>query len=131
MKLIKLLKPLSLVAYCLIMLKGEMIILPFILLLCFSLFDFFSWNQITAMLAFTGLYLLIFSKRYKASKWRLLIEIGIFMFLLTPLILRVTSVNISLFNYALFIVPTFSFITFYILSIIFCGMPLPLSFILR
>jgi hypothetical protein len=120
MKLYNGLKMLSILTYCLIMLKGEMISLPFIFFLSISLFaDFGSLRQLSAILAFVGLISTIILTGRQKTKRTLLLEIIVFILLLFPLLERMTSAPISLFNYTAFIMPGISFIILYILSLFF------------
>jgi hypothetical protein len=111
---------LSILSYCFIMLNGQMIALPFIFFIVFTMFGSEgSQTAATSIASFVGLLLLLYLLRFKKSRRIILIELGVFILLCAPLIDRLTSVPIELFNYSLFIIPVISFVTCYIISIIF------------
>ena len=111
---------LSILSYCFIMLNGQMIALPFILFIVFTMFGSEgSQTAATSTASFVGLLLLLYLLRFKKSRRIIFIELGVFILLCAPLIDRLTSVPIELFNYSLFIIPVISFLTCYIISIIF------------
>ena len=111
---------LSILSYCLIMLNGQMIALPFILFIVFTMYGSEgAKTAVTSIAGFAGLLLLLYLLRFKKTKRILLIELGVFILLCAPLIERLTSVPIELFNYPLFIIPSCSFVTCYFLSLIF------------
>jgi hypothetical protein len=102
------------------MLNGQMIALPFIFFIVFTIFGSEgAQTAVTSIAAFAGLLLLLYLPRFKKSRRIILIELGIFFLLCAPLIDRLTSVPIELFNYPLFIIPVTSFVTCYLLSLMF------------
>jgi hypothetical protein len=118
LKLYNIFRVLSIAAYFLIMLNGEMISIPFIFFLFFSICDFGTKAQAASVLAFIGLILLITLIGREKTKRTLLIEIVVLILLLLPILERLTSVPISLFNYPAFIIPVVSFIILYLLSML-------------
>jgi len=111
---------LSILSYCFIMLNGQMIALPFIFFIVFTMFGSEgALTAFTSISSFAGLLLLLYLLRFKKSRLIILIELGVFILLCAPLIDRLTSVPIELFNYSLFIIPVVSFVTCYLLSLIF------------
>jgi len=110
---------LSIVSYCFIMLNGQMIALPFIFFIVFTMYG--SEGAVTAMTSiagFVGLLSLLYMLRFKKTKRIVLVELSIFILLCAPLIDRLTSVPIELFNYSSFIIPTISFVYCYFYSLI-------------
>lgn len=113
-------RTLSILSYCFIMLNGQMIALPFIFFIVFTMFGSEgAQTAVTSIASFAGLLLLLYLLKFKKSRRIILIELGVFILLCTSLIDRLTSVPIELFNYSLFIVPVISFVTCYLLSILF------------
>lgn len=109
---------LSILSYCCILLNGQMIALPFIFFVVFTMYGSEgAQTAITSIAGFAGLLLLLYLLRFKKSKRILLVEFGVFFLLCAPLIDRLTSVPIALFNYSGFIVPVISFIICYFLSL--------------
>ncbi|MEO9257836.1 MAG: hypothetical protein ABI207_05600 [Crocinitomicaceae bacterium] len=114
---IKLSKFISLIAYLLIILMGQMIGIPFFLWLIFMLFDFGNIDQLFAVLAITGLFINAINRNKKKSPSILLLDLLCFFLLLSPLIHRMIAVPIHLFNYLAFIIPISTFILFYLISL--------------
>jgi hypothetical protein len=112
-------KILSILSYGFIMLRGEMIALPFFLFLIFSLFEIGTLKQGSAILAFIGLISVGNLTVLKLTKWTLLLEIIAFILLFMPLLDRLTDVPIKLFFYVSFIIPFIGFIVFYTISLFF------------
>src|SRR6185295_4318784 len=101
MQLSNVFRMVSILAYCLIILNGEMISLPFICFLYIALFvDIGSLTQVCAILAFIGLISSVILIVLPKTKRILLFETIVFILLLLPLLDRLTSVPILLFNYA-------------------------------
>lgn len=112
----KIFKVLAVLSYCFIMLKGQMIALPFIMFIFFNLFGYEdALITLTSIAGIAGLLTLLIVTRYKLSKRTLLIEVLVFLLLCAPIIERLTSVPIELFNYAIFIIPLIGFVLFYVL----------------
>ena len=109
----------SILAYCFIILTGDFIGVPLIFVLAGDLFANSNIIRISAILAFIGLGKIIIVNMYSKTGWTFLTEIVAFIFLLLPLIVRITSMSISLFNYGAFILPVCIFILFYLLSLFF------------
>ena len=105
-------------SYCCIILAGWMIGLPFILVLIFSLFEFGTTAQFTAILAFIGFFLLYFPPKHNSIRQVAILQVLIYFLLLAPIIERLLVVPLQLFNYPLFIVPTVIFIIGFPISIV-------------
>jgi hypothetical protein len=119
MKAYKILRFISIVAYFSIIFNGQMICLPFICLLTFSIIEFGSRFNLMAILAGIGFLLLFIPFKEYSLKASLRIHVVAFLLLLSPLVERLISVPLYLFNYASFIVPCVIFLLFYILSTVF------------
>lgn len=114
----KLFKVLAILSYCLIMLKGQVIVLPFITFIFFNLFGYEgAITTLTSLAGVTGLLALLVLMRYKFSKRILLIETLAFLLLCAPIIERLTSVPLGLFNHAMFIMPLIGFVLFYVINL--------------
>lgn len=108
----------SILAYFFIFLQGQMILLPFGLLLFAGLFEGETLIRILIALADISLItLLIFSFGGKTKK-KLFIELIIYFILLAPLVKIFVSFPFEMFNYFLFIFPAVCFILLYPLSLI-------------
>ena len=106
-------RTISIISYLIIILAGEMIGLPFILWLVFTIFDFGNIDQIFAIFGITGIAL-------NLSKWKnkILVTILSFIFMLSPLISRILQVEMEKFNYLAFQIPLTIFIITYLIFII-------------
>lgn len=106
-------RTISIISYLIIILAGEMIGLPFILWLVFTVFDFGNIDQIFAIFGITGIVL-------NLSKWKnkILITIISFILMLSPLISRLSQVEMEKFNYLAFQIPLTIFIITYLIFII-------------
>lgn len=113
MKIINLLRITSIISYLIIILAGQIIGIPFILWLLFTVFDFGSTDQFFAILGTLGVLLTI-------TKWKNKISITIlsFLLMLSPLISRMMQVPIENFNYMGFKIPFLIFIISYLVFII-------------
>ena len=109
----RILKTISLTAYCLIILTGEMIGLPFLLWLIWTSFEFGNVEQVFAILGLTGL-ILNFTKYGKSR----IIQALSFVLMLAPVIKRLTETGIEKFNYLAFQVPLLIFVIVYLILII-------------
>jgi len=118
MKSQTLFKKISIVSYLLIILMGDMIGLPFFFWLFFTLFDFGKADQFFAWLAVMGLYISLYKLRSTPTLKIVLIDIGCFALMASPLVYRLSVVPIEKFNYVAFILPSVIFIVFYFLSIL-------------
>ena len=103
----------SIISYLIIILAGEMIGIPFVLWLVFTIFDFGNIDQIFAILGIIGVVL-------NFSKWKnkILITIVSFILMLSPLLSRLLQVGIKKFDYLAFQIPLTIFIVTYLLFII-------------
>lgn len=118
MQLYAIFRSASILAYFFIFLKGQMILLPFGLLLFTGLFEAENFTRILIALADISLItLLIFSFGEKTKK-KLLIETIIYFVLFAPLLKIFVSFPFEMFNYFLFIFPAVCFILLYPLSVI-------------
>jgi hypothetical protein len=116
LSVIRFLKCVSIVAYLLIFLNGDMISIPLGLVLIFDMFGL-NISSIFAGLAWCGLALVaIDSKGILSSK--VLRDIVILLLLLSPLFFRLTNVPLHLFNYPGFILPLSLFLALYMFSMI-------------
>src|SRR4030095_7142862 len=108
-------KIISIISYLLIFLNGEMISIPMFFYLPIATFNFNSPLQaLTSALGLFGLlYLLTLAIRTNQNG-RFLNYLIIFILLLSPIIQRLLSVPIRLFNYSMFIIPCLLFIVFYL-----------------
>lgn len=122
MKIKSLIKILSLLSYCLIMINGSMITIPFVFYLIFSSTSILHLeviNQsITSLIGIIGLLLIIKSfQEEKDTLKSIFINIIFFLMLLVPLAERLTSVPIELFNYLGFKIPLILFLLFFMIYI--------------
>ncbi len=118
-KAYSLLRAISLISYCFIILNGWMIGLPFIVVLFFSLFEFGSLAQLTAIMSFTGFILLIYPFQFKSLKALIILQSSIYFLLLSPIVVRLISVPLHLFKYSSFLIPVLLFVLLFPLSTIF------------
>ena len=98
---------------------GEMIGLPFFLWLLFTLFDFGNPDQLFAFLAVIGLTIIFIKLNSARTVKTILLDIGCFVLLASPIVRRLRVVPIEKFNYLAFIIPTTIFTVFYLVSIYF------------
>ncbi|MBP2619224.1 hypothetical protein [Chryseobacterium jejuense] len=116
MKTITFLRFFSIISYLFIILMGQMMGLPFICWLLFTMFDIGNIDQIFAILGVLGIIL-------NFTKWKnkTLITILSFLLMLSPLIGRMIQVPIESFDYAVFKIPLLIFIigysTFIVLNV--------------
>jgi O-antigen/teichoic acid export membrane protein len=102
------------------MLKGQMIALPFIMFIFFNLFGYEdALITITSIASIAGLLTLLVVTRYRLTKRTLLIEVLAFLLLCVPIIERLISAPLVLFNYALFIIPLIGFVLFFVIYLTF------------
>ena len=120
MKIKILIKILSLLSYCLIMINGSMITIPFVFYLIFSSTSIFHLEVInqsmTSLIGIIGLLLIIKNFEENTLKRIFIIIISLFM-LLIPLAERLSSVPIELFNYLAFKIPLILFLTCFLIYI--------------
>lgn len=105
MKKKKVLKIISLTSYSIILLKGEMIGIPFLFWLIWTSFEFGNSDQLFAVFGLIGL-IMMFANLYKQRIFKLLT----FILMITPIIRRLTEVPIEKFNYLAFLIPLSIFI---------------------
>lgn len=109
----KIFKTISIISYMLIILAGQMIGLPFILWLIFTIFDFGNIDQLFAIFGLVGIIL-------NLTKWgtNILVTILSFLLMLSPIISRLIQVPIEMFDYLAFQIPLTVFIITYLTYII-------------
>jgi hypothetical protein len=110
-------KLISISAYLLIILSGQMIGVPFFMWLLFTMLDFGNVNQPYALLAVIGLTIIFVTLNRKKTSSILLLDIVSLLLMISPIAKRMTAVNINLFNHWAFIVPSTVFIVFYLISL--------------
>lgn len=110
----KLFLTISIICYCLIMLQGMIIPIPFIFVLFSWLFEFRSFYPVFAISGIGGISLLLFFRNKTKSK-RVLVNTISFGLLIAPLSWRLSLVPLQMFNNWQFIVPTVGFFLFYLL----------------
>jgi hypothetical protein len=103
----------SIISYCLIILAGQMIGLPFILWLLFTAFQFGNIDQLFALLGIVGIIL-----NFTKWKTKIFVTVQSFLFMLSPIVSRLVQVPIEKFNYLAFQIPLTIFILTYITYII-------------
>jgi len=121
MKMHFIVRAISILSYFSIYLMGMMIGIPFICYL--FLMPFFEWTTtpsqpLTALAALLGLGMLLRTYAPRVRQTNLATEVFIFILLLSPIIERLVSVPLSLFDYPGFVVPLICFLVLYPLSII-------------
>ena len=106
-------RTISIISYLLIILAGEMIGLPFICWLFFTLFDFGNIDQLFAFLGIIGIIL-------NLTKWKNEISITVISFalMLSPIVSRLIQVPLEKFNYLAFQIPLTIFIITYLTFIV-------------
>lgn len=119
MKIQKYNRFIAIVAYCVIILKGQMIGLPFVFWLVFTLFDFGNKNQLFGLLAVLGLILIFRNWNKTMTQKILFIDFVCFILLITPIIGRLATVPLYMFNYSAFIIPTAAFVLCYLISLVY------------
>lgn len=107
------LRTVSIIAYLLIILMGDIMGVPFIFWLLFTIFDFGNIDQIFAILGVLGIVL-------NVIQWRnnVVIPILSFLMMLSPFVSRMVQVPVEKFDYLLFQIPFFVFIICYLIFII-------------
>jgi len=106
----KYLKIFSIASYSLIMLMGQMIAIPFILWLGFTVFDFGNIDQLFAFLGLLGMIL-----SFIKSKHPVLISLISFALMISAVASRLIHVSSEALNYPAFTIPFFIFIATQIL----------------
>jgi uncharacterized membrane protein len=117
MKYLKIYRIISLVAYCVIILKGQIVGLPFLLWLAFTVFDFGNIDQLFALLAVLGLILTSRNWNKTRTLKILLVDFVCFFLLAVPVMGRLNEVPLSMFNYGAFIIPAAVFVLCYLISL--------------
>ena len=114
----------AIVFYLLIILKGELIGLPFFLWLTFNAFNFGSIDQLYALIAIAGLVMIFRMGSQKETLNSIVLNCLCFYCLTIPILARLTSVPLILFSYLTFTVPTTLFLLLYTVSIILSAVEL-------
>jgi hypothetical protein len=118
MKINNIIKILSIVFYCLIILKGSMIALPFFIYLFFNMLCLGTISQIiTSIIGVLGLIIVMKQMKLDLTFKRIFIEFLGLIMLTVPLIERVNSAPIELFHYLTFKIPTILFLILYLVSL--------------
>ena len=112
-KMLKSTRIIAIISYLLIILAGDMIALPFICWLLFTIFDFGNIDQILAIFGIIGINL-----NFIKCKNNIWITILSFFLMLSPIIGRMLQVPIKLFKYLTFEIPLAIFIFTYLTFII-------------
>ncbi|MEK8181240.1 hypothetical protein WMW71_12885 [Flavobacterium buctense] len=119
MKTYNLIKLFSVLAYFGIMLKGSMISIPFIFyLICNLLLAGNMYQIVTSVVAIFGLILLLKQANREITQKRFILEIVVLIMLAIPVIERLSSVSILLFDYPSFQIPLLLFVSLYLISIV-------------
>jgi len=105
-------KIVSIISYMSIILTGQMIGLPFILWLIFSIFDFGNIDQLFAVFGLAGIIL-----NLSKLKGNIFVAILSFLLMLSPIISRLVQVSIEMFDYLAFQIPLIIFILTYLVYI--------------
>ncbi len=105
--------------YLFIILKGQIIGVPFILWILFTLLDFGNTDQLFALLSTIGLIIIYINQNKARTRRIILVDVLCFILLASPLIRRMTAIPIEYFNYLSFIIPTTLFALFYTTSLVF------------
>ena len=117
LKILKALKAISITSYLLIILMGDMIGIPFVFWLFFNAFNFGELDQLFAILGVGGVVWNIKTFHEDRNLKNIFLDLLSFIFMLTPLVSRLVSVPIELFNYLAFIIPICLFVLLYLVSI--------------
>lgn len=113
MKIINFLRIISIISYLLIILMGQMIGIPFIFWLLFTLFDFGTIDQLFAIIGTSGILINLTKLKNLA-----LMTILSFFMMLSPIIFKMVQIPIELFDYLVFKLPLSVFIIGYVALII-------------
>lgn len=103
--MIGLIRIVSILSYSFIILKGQMIGIPLICWIVFTISDFGNIDQLFAVLAMLGIIL-------NLTKWKSKVPIAMlsFMMMLLPIISRMLQIPVEMFNYLSFTIPFSVFI---------------------
>jgi hypothetical protein len=119
MKHLKICRFISIAAYSVIILKGQMIGFPLLLWLVFTVFDFGNLDQLFALLAASGLILILTNRNKNRTQKILLTDFLCFILLAIPIISRLNTVPLAMFNYNALIIPTVVFVLCYLMSLVY------------
>ncbi|WP_267401566.1 MULTISPECIES: hypothetical protein [unclassified Chryseobacterium] len=109
----RILKIISVLSYCCILIMGMMIAVPMILFLIGTAIDFGNIDQVFAILGIVGIVLTFISWKEGVSK-----SIIAFLFMISPIISRLFQAPVESFNYLVFTAPLAIFIITYLIVII-------------
>ena len=115
----KIYRVVAIISYLFIILMGQMIGMPFFFWLLFTLFDFGNIDQLFALFAVVGLVTICINHNKTRTAKVLTLDLLCFFLLASPLVSRMTTIPIELFNYLAFIIPTTLFVSFYTASLFF------------
>lgn len=101
---------LGLISYFLIILRGDMIGIPFIFWILFSLSEFGEVTQIFALSAVLGIIFFTLKLSNYKPKIKLLFRLLAVIMMLSPILWKLAYLPLSLFNYSNFITPALIFI---------------------
>jgi uncharacterized membrane protein len=119
MKYLKTFQAIAVVAYFLIILRGQMVGIPFVLWLVGNVFNFGEIDQLFALLAVAGLIIIVKNRNKNRTQQILLMDVLCFILLAAPIIGRLAAVPSAMFNYNAFIIPTSIFVVVYLFSLVF------------
>ncbi|MEN4762377.1 hypothetical protein ABEG63_18760 [Chryseobacterium sp. C39-AII1] len=109
----RIIKIISVLSYCCILIMGMMIAVPMILFLIGTAIDFRNIDQVFAILGIVGIVLTFISWKEGVLK-----SIIAFLFMISPIISRLFQAPVESFNYWVFTVPLAIFIITYLIVII-------------
>ncbi len=104
MKTEKTFKIITLLSYCVIILMGNMIGIPLLFWLIWTSIDFGNINQLFAVLGLVGIILLFTNWHTKRA-----VKILSFIFMLSPVVFRLSEVPLEKFDYPSFQIPLYIF----------------------
>jgi hypothetical protein len=109
---------LAIISYFCIVVNGDMAGIPFILFLFYSLFDLGTIAEIGGVIGIAGLVILFIFRNNKNPIRIFMVEMFAFVFLLVPILVRIKSLPLELFEYTGFLLPLFLFLAFYGLTLL-------------
>lgn len=101
---------LALITYFLIILRGDMIGIPIIFWILFSLSEFGQMTQILALSAIIGIVLFTLKLSNYKPQIKFLLRLIAVSLMLSPILWKIAYVPLRLFNYSSFITPAVIFI---------------------
>lgn len=113
------LRTISIVCYCVILLQGFIIAIPFIVALTLGLPDAEPAQLPFRLLADLGLLILVVLRFRKKSAWTIVLECMVYFMLLSPLVRVLAAFPLRMFSLVGFFVPFSAFVVLYPLSVVF------------